>query len=52
MELPSREGFGTKLLQRVLTAQLGADIQIEFEPDGLHVLLSIPLENDIFSDSP
>jgi PAS domain S-box-containing protein len=51
MELPSREGFGTKLLQRVLTAQLGADIQIEFEPDGLHVLISIPLENDIFPDS-
>jgi PAS domain S-box-containing protein len=51
VELPTREGFGTKLLRRVLTAQLGADVQIDFEPDGLHVFISLPLENDASSDS-
>jgi PAS domain S-box-containing protein len=43
VELPTREGFGTRLLQRLLTAQTGADVKIEFEPDGIHVFVAIPL---------
>jgi two-component sensor histidine kinase len=41
--LPTREGFGSQLLKRILTAQIGADVEIAFDPDGLRVNLSIPL---------
>ena len=41
--LPTREGFGSQLLNRVLTQQIGATVSIEFEPDGLHVEVGIPL---------
>jgi two-component sensor histidine kinase len=33
--LPTREGFGTQLLNRLLNAQTGAEVQIIYEPDGL-----------------
>ena len=41
--LPTREGFGSKLLNRVLTAQIGADVKIDFEPDGLRVTVAVPV---------
>lgn len=34
---PSRRGFGTRLLERVLTAQVKADVDIDFDPRGLRV---------------
>ena len=40
--LPTREGFGSKLLNRVLTAQIGAEVDIAFEPDGLRVTVDVP----------
>jgi two-component sensor histidine kinase len=42
-ELPTKEGFGTKLLKRLLTDQTGAEVRLEFERDGLHVFMSVPL---------
>jgi len=36
---PERKGFGTTLIQRGLTAQLGGKADIEFAPDGLHCTL-------------
>ena len=41
--LPTSEGFGSRLLKRILTAQIGADVDIDFDPDGLRVSLNIPL---------
>jgi PAS domain S-box-containing protein len=41
--LPTREGFGSQLLKRVLTAQIAAEVDIAFDPDGLRVRLDIPL---------
>ena len=43
VEMPTREGFGTKILRRLLTAQMRADVRLEFETDGLHVFVSLPL---------
>ncbi|MDF3060470.1 MAG: hypothetical protein K0S06_579 [Microvirga sp.] len=40
---PKQQGFGSRLLQRVLTTQLQADIRIEFEPDGLRLRMTAPL---------
>lgn len=41
--LPTRQGFGTRLLDRVLVQQVGAEVQIHYEPDGLHVFVGVPL---------
>lgn len=41
--LPTREGFGSRLLQRVLTDQISAEVSIAFEPDGLRVTVDLPL---------
>jgi PAS domain S-box-containing protein len=40
---PRHEGFGTKLLQRVLRQQIGADLRFDFLPTGLEVVGDIPL---------
>jgi PAS domain S-box-containing protein len=41
--LPTREGFGTQLLNSVLTYQIAAKVEIAFDPDGLRVSIDIPL---------
>ncbi|MCP1558869.1 UNVERIFIED_ORG: PAS domain S-box-containing protein [Methylobacterium sp. SuP10 SLI 274] len=41
--LPTREGFGSQLLNRVLTLQIGAKVDIAFDPDGLRVIVAVPL---------
>jgi two-component sensor histidine kinase len=40
---PNRTGFGTQLLKRLLPAQLGADVAMNLEPDGLKASISMPL---------
>jgi two-component sensor histidine kinase len=40
---PERKGFGTTLIQRGLTAQLGGTANIEFAPDGLRCTLECPV---------
>ncbi len=40
---PAREGFGSRLLQRVLTAQAKAEVTIDYRPDGLRAQISLPL---------
>lgn len=49
--LPTREGFGSQMLKRVLTAQIGADVDIAFDPDGLRVRLDLPLPGHEAADS-
>lgn len=40
---PKRQGFGTRLLDRVLTAQVKAEIGTDYAPDGLKVSMTFPL---------
>lgn len=40
---PTRQGFGTRLLQRILTAQMSAEVAIDYDPGGLRVTVSFPL---------
>ncbi len=40
---PQRTGFGTQLLKRLLPAQLGAEVALHFESDGLKASISMPL---------
>ena len=44
VELPTREGFGSRLLNRVLTVQTGADVKVDYDADGLRVTVAVPLE--------
>jgi two-component sensor histidine kinase len=43
--LPTREGFGTRLLNRILTAQTAAEVNVAFDADGLRVHVRVPLEH-------
>jgi PAS domain S-box-containing protein len=40
---PTRRGFGSTLLQRVLTAQVQATIDIDYQPTGLRFTMDAPL---------
>jgi PAS domain S-box-containing protein len=42
--LPTREGFGTRLLNKILTAQVAAEVDVAFDNDGLRINVSLPLE--------
>jgi PAS domain S-box-containing protein len=43
VETPTRRGFGTRLLERVLTSQISAEVAIAYESDGLRVNVALPL---------
>lgn len=40
---PTRKGFGSTLLHRVLKVQCDADISFDFRPSGLHFCLKAPI---------
>lgn len=40
---PSRRGFGSQLLQRVLGTQVNGSVNIEYAPGGLRVDIELPL---------
>jgi len=42
---PQRQGFGTKLIQRGLAQQLGGEIKLAFEPEGMHCVITFPIKN-------
>ncbi|QFU15404.1 HWE histidine kinase domain-containing protein [Microvirga thermotolerans] len=43
VEPPKRQGFGSRLLHRVLATQLNAAVQMDFEPTGLKVSIDTVL---------
>ncbi len=42
---PSRKGFGSILIERVLTSDLGGEVSLDFAPGGLRAVFDLPLEN-------
>jgi PAS domain S-box-containing protein len=40
---PERRGFGTRMIERGLTAELGGEVRIDFAPDGLICTIDAPL---------
>jgi PAS domain S-box-containing protein len=40
---PEREGFGTRLLDFVLPGQIQAKTEIDYRPEGVRVLVTVPL---------
>jgi two-component sensor histidine kinase len=43
VEPPTRQGFGSRLLERVLTAQIHAEVITDYRPEGLHIQVTVPL---------
>ena len=43
VEEPQRQGFGSTLLQRVLPMQRNADVEVEFNREGLRFIMNVPL---------
>ncbi len=43
---PPRRGFGRELIERALPYQLQAATRLEFTPDGVHCLITLPLGAD------
>ena len=41
---PTRQGFGTRLIERGLAGQLGATVTLDYRPEGLRCSLEAPLE--------
>jgi PAS domain S-box-containing protein len=41
--MPTRQGFGSRLLQRVLATQLQADVHMDFQPEGLRFSMVMPV---------
>lgn len=48
---PTRQGFGSRLLQRVLTAQVRAEVAMDYPPDGfrLRMLAPLPARNTVLN---
>lgn len=43
---PARQGFGSRLLQRVLTTQLQAQVTMDFQEDGLNFTMVMPIPDE------
>ncbi|WP_373322393.1 sensor histidine kinase [Methylobacterium thuringiense] len=43
VSVPSRQGFGSRLLQRVLTTQVQAEVRSEYAPEGFRLSMLAPL---------
>jgi PAS domain S-box-containing protein len=41
---PVRQGFGSILLHRVLSQQIGAAVQVDFPPEGFYLHMVVPIE--------
>jgi PAS domain S-box-containing protein len=54
VSVPTRQGFGSRLLQRVLATQLQAEVNMEFPEDGLRFTMVMPIPGDppLFNPDP
>lgn len=43
---PEREGFGTRMIRRVLASELGGKVALDFHADGLECEIEAPLNRD------
>jgi two-component sensor histidine kinase len=43
-----RRGFGTELIERVLSYELGSEVALNFTPDGLYCTIRLPVDDQVF----
>jgi len=44
VEEPMREGFGTRMLKRIVTSELKGKVKLDFSPDGLDCSIEVPVQ--------
>lgn len=42
---PSRRGFGIDLIEKVVSHELGSQVDLRFDPEGVNCTLTVPLRN-------
>ena len=45
LEVPKRQGFGTRLITTSVRQQLGGEVTLSYPPEGLRCMMSIPLKS-------
>ena len=50
--MPERKGFGSRLIERSLAADLGGEARLEFRPEGVVCTLTWMLDVDRPGDTP
>jgi two-component sensor histidine kinase len=43
VEVPEQKGFGARMLHKVLAVQTDAEVSVDFQTTGLHVIIVLPL---------
>lgn len=43
VEPPRKQGFGSRMIERVLSAQIGATVKTDYQPHGLQIEVEFPL---------
>jgi two-component sensor histidine kinase len=43
MLLPKKRGFGSRLIERGLAAEMGGEVKLFFEPEGIACVIDAPL---------
>ncbi|WP_201859320.1 PAS domain-containing sensor histidine kinase [Microvirga soli] len=46
VSLPTRRGFGTRLIERSLATDVGGDVRLTYEPAGVVCVMSVPLKDE------
>jgi two-component system CheB/CheR fusion protein len=49
---PTHKGLGRKLIEEMLTYELGARVMLNFQPEGLHCTIEFPLSHEIGEPPP
>jgi two-component sensor histidine kinase len=49
---PARRGFGTRMIERGLSAELGGQVTMEFAPEGLRCVLDAAMPATVARASP
>ncbi|MEZ0169073.1 sensor histidine kinase [Microvirga sp. TS319] len=49
---PRRQGFGTRLIQRGLAQQLGGEIKLDFQPEGIRCVITFPVKAVLAEPAP
>ncbi|WP_243369274.1 sensor histidine kinase [Microvirga solisilvae] len=47
-DTPRRRGFGTELIEKVLSYELGGEAVLDFTPDGLCCTMRFPMDDQVF----
>lgn len=48
--LPFRKGFGSRLIKQGLSQELGGEVSLDYEPEGVVCKINMPIPEEVFHD--